>query len=585
METIRRFQSSCYDFGRSVVEWRSPLTAPYLMLINSAFWATSLYADRMTQLQALLSFSAFVFGWDVLLSPTHERNIATHMLFWPVQSLWRTFGVSLNLYSAHVLRVGLAERAFCSAYCALACLLINPVWNYYDTNQKIANTITYSGKQVYAFLQKAVIQPFLVVARAIKYVVCFQFVPPMLAAIRQAFSSTGGGIKGLWMAFYSWICAGLVAIAKWWRTCVLTPIGNGFRKLGQFLRYWLCAHWWPDFCAWMKLKFGRPLQRLFNYVCFCLVYVVCGHWIRPVSRFVWKYLCVLGGFLHRNVLTPMKIKLLEWGHEVSVLTKRLLHQAALAIRDSVIWPICLAIVDAGKQVYAVIYRTFIQPVIDYFYVRYKKIEDVAYIYVLGPVCEKVIKNIPEKSPFCDDSDEELEGLLPEEFSGDEEEIVTPATPAVAPVAQEPPLRPSVSQTIRKPVELPIQTQKPVEVQKPVTPKKEKQNEVPEEEDLLPDLEFENDDDDHEFAIGLSFPAIHASESSDEEFDLNKGAPRVRRPKKPKVLRVKEEEHVIEEEELVPKRRSQKPRAVLTQSEPISQPQKPINPDDHFELLG
>ncbi|CAJ0578688.1 unnamed protein product, partial [Mesorhabditis spiculigera] len=499
MERLKRFSNSCYEFGRSVVEWRSPMTAPYLMLINSAFWAASLYADRVLQMRLLITFSAAVFGWDILLSPTHDRSIATHVLFWPAQSIWRTGGVALNIYSAHVLRLQMMEAAFWSAYCGLGFLLVNPVWNYYDTNQKIVNMGSYSCKRTYAFLDAAIIQPVLVVGRAIKYVVCLEFVPPVWAAIKQAFSSTGGGIRGLCSQFSAWLSRGVRAIANWWNNCVFIPIKNGLKRMLAWLRYWFCAHWWPDFVAWIKLKFGRPLQRLFNYFCYCLVYVFCGHWIKPLCSWLWKYLCIVGQFVHRNAVVPMKRKLLEWAHELKLLTKRLLHQLAVAIRDSVLWPIFLAVAGAFKQLYAVIHATLIQPVIDYIYLRYKKVEDVAYIYCLGPVCEKVINNIPEKSPFCEDSDEELDGLIPDEYLEEEDPlaekedvILTPVvikeTPKPQPKAA-PKAAPKVQEEVRKKPELKVEID----------------DGIISEDDLLPDLPSPTD----EFTMGLAFPTIHA----------------------------------------------------------------------------
>ncbi|KAK6053320.1 hypothetical protein COOONC_09176 [Cooperia oncophora] len=68
------------------------------------------------------------------------------------------------------------------------------------------------------------------------------------------------------------------------------------------------------------------------------------------------------------------------------------------------------------------YRVLFKPVVDYLYQRYKIIETAILIYFLGPVCDTIVKNIPEKSPFCDDSDVELEGMLPDEITDEIEEM-------------------------------------------------------------------------------------------------------------------------------------------------------------------
>ncbi|KAK6043358.1 hypothetical protein COOONC_19137 [Cooperia oncophora] len=105
-----------------------------------------------------------------------------------------------------------------------------------------------------------------------------------------------------------------------------------------------------------------------------------------------------------------------------------------------------------------------EPVVDYLYQRYKIIETAILIYFLGPVCDTIVKNIPEKSPFCDDSDVELEGMLPDEITDEIEEMAK---------------RNAISLT------------------------------------------------------GLAFPTIHASESSDEEFDLKLRKPAPTRRKRQK----------------------------------------------------
>lgn len=69
-------------------------------------------------------------------------------------------------------------------------------------------------------------------------------------------------------------------------------------------------------------------------------------------------------------------------------------------RDSVVWPICVLIVDLTKELSSFVYRVALKPVVDYFYQRYKILETVALIYILGPVCKLFINNIPETNPFC-----------------------------------------------------------------------------------------------------------------------------------------------------------------------------------------
>ncbi|KAL6725192.1 hypothetical protein Aduo_007261 [Ancylostoma duodenale] len=246
---------------------------------------------------------------------------------------------------------------------------------------------------------------------------------------------------------------------------IIEPTKNCIYAIGRWLRYWLCAHWWPDLKSWIKIRIGEPLRRAFNYFCYGLVYIFCGHWIPPLRAWLGKWLRRfkdfvvaqmrrLGGFLHRTIVVPTK-------------------------NDSILWPICVLVVDAGRELSLALYRLLLQPVLDYLYQRYKIIETAILIHFLGPVCDTIVKNIPEKSPFCDDSDVELEGLLPEEI-GDEIEQVAAAGS--------------------------------------------------EGEDSLADFEPPSplDEEENDFTTGLAFPTIHNSESSDDEFDL-----RVQKNQEPK----------------------------------------------------
>ncbi|VDO85681.1 unnamed protein product [Heligmosomoides polygyrus] len=204
MESVRRFASTVHDFWRGVVEWRSPASAPYLMLVNVAFWSAALYCSELVQLRILLSMAAGVVGWDVLLSPTHERSIATHLALWPVQSIWRTLSVCGCLYSSHQLKMQELETACIAAYATecrwlltrpvcffflVGCLLVNPVWNYYEVNQKIASGGKFCGRKVAEGATIVIVRPLQMVYRALKYVVLLQFIPREFAYfISQKFS-------------------------------------------------------------------------------------------------------------------------------------------------------------------------------------------------------------------------------------------------------------------------------------------------------------------------------------------------------------------------------------------------------------
>ncbi|GMS89008.1 hypothetical protein PENTCL1PPCAC_11183 [Pristionchus entomophagus] len=465
METIRTIGRAAHDLGRSVVEWRSPASGPYLMAVNSAFWALAVYGDPVLQCRCLMTLAAGIVGWDVLLSPSRDRSTLLHLVLWPIASFWRTAGVGLSLYGAHQIKGDQLDMAWKAAYSSLGCLLVNPVWQHHQVNEKICRVSSAGYEKTKRGVDYVIVQPLLTVYRAVKYVVLLEFVPPLIAYVKRK-------LIGVRDAFY----AKCRAVRDWWRGWIMLPIKEKFLSIGRFFRYWLCAEWWPVVREklgtwWTKVK--ERCKRVFDYLCFWTVYVVCGHWVKPCARYLRDRLCEVGACLHRVLWTPFKIWFLSQLHTVADLLKRLAKATALAIRDSILWPIGILVADLVFQLGKMLYDAAIHPLLILLYDKYKIVEDYALIYVLGPACEKIINNIPEKNPLCDESDVELEGLLPEEISEEAE--------------------------------------------------RESDHEMDtgmEDDDFLPS-DVPLDYEESEFTSGLSFPTVDASESSDEEFDLHR----------------------------------------------------------------
>ncbi|KAK6100605.1 hypothetical protein QQG55_1345 [Brugia pahangi] len=103
------------------------------------------------------------------------------------------------------------------------------------------------------------------------------------------------------------------------------------------------------------------------------------------------------------------------------------YSAAIRVRDSILWPFFVLLISLMHKVCAQLYRILLQPVIDILYEKYKVCEDYLLIYCLGPVCQVVVNHIPERSPFCDDTDTELADLLPPGFSNEEESDIEEAS--------------------------------------------------------------------------------------------------------------------------------------------------------------
>ncbi|KAL4002011.1 putative integral membrane protein [Acanthocheilonema viteae] len=252
------------------------------------------------------------------------------------------------------------------------------------------------------------------------------------------------------------------AVAKWIQMEIIKPIRNAFRAVIQFLQYWLCAHWWPNLKSWLIHR----LQLFFNYFCFGIVYVFCGYWINPFVSFLLRHFKRLCAYFQQCVVNPVKIRIKHQIDKALIYLKQMLHNLAI-------------------EVCTHLYCILLQPIIDILYKKYKICEDYLLIYCLGPVCQVFVDHIPDKSPFCDDTDTELADLLPPGFANGEES--------------------DNDETSDKP-SLPSRSHSPLT------------------------------EDERDFVRGLKFPNLDTSDSSEAEFALKP------KSKSQKVLRKKSKAH-------------------------------------------
>ncbi|CAD6188237.1 unnamed protein product [Caenorhabditis auriculariae] len=464
MDSIKKAAEAVRLESRKTLEWRSPLTGLYLMLMNSVFWAVSIYCDEKLQEKVFIASAAGIFAWDVLLSPSHENSIIMHILCWPIKSIWRTAAVCGSLYSANAIHIEELHRARWTAFATMVCLLINPVWEYHEINSQVYEFSREAVKTLAWTADVAIVKPVKTVYEWAKYVLLLQFLPPLWEFIKKCairtYSSIAGFLNNILLFFKSLFAS----IYNWIQVQIVERIKRAFRYVTSWLRYWFFAEWWPDLKLWLIVKVGHPLRRAFNYICYGLVYVFCGYWVPPLTRWVLEKLKRLGGFINRTTVQPTLRFLKRQFDNFRLWLRNKLHQLALAIRDSVLWPICVLVVDATKSVLALCYSILVEPVLVYMHGKYKIVETAVLVYLLGPVCQTVIEHIPEKNPLCEESDVELEGFLPEDKDVvDDDDNCTSSS-----------------------------------ISSPPSP-------LPEEEE--------------DFVAGLKFPAVYASESSDDEFDL------------------------------------------------------------------
>ncbi|VDK77596.1 unnamed protein product [Onchocerca ochengi] len=377
MEIMRNGYCTVKSFVSSVIEWRSAAAAPYLMFINSAFWWGVFYLDKETQLRLLVSCAAGIFGWDILLSSTYERSILFHIFTWPMRSVLRTTSVAMALTSAQFLYRTEFEKACWTAYgAAILEKIKKDLLRIKTTTENI-------------------------------YVVTVGKLCAGKNAVLDVIYSAAFNIE-------NFISQTIYEFRK-----IVEPIQNAFRRVIQFLQYWLCAHWWPSLKSWFIQHVMSRLQLLFNYFCFGIVYVSCGYWVDPFVAFLSKHFKRFYAYFERSVLNPVKIWIRRQVDETLEYMKQMMHNLAIKVRDSILWPFFILLVSLMNKICVHLYRILLQPVVDVLYKKYKICEDYLLIYCLGPVCKFFVDHIPDRSPFCDDTDTELADLLPPGFSEEE----------------------------------------------------------------------------------------------------------------------------------------------------------------------
>uniref|UniRef100_A0AC34QH66 Uncharacterized protein n=1 Tax=Panagrolaimus sp. JU765 TaxID=591449 RepID=A0AC34QH66_9BILA len=368
MDLLRKCYRNTSVFCRSVIEWRSAFTVPYILAINAAFWVIVYYANHETQAECLLGIAGMIVLWDILLSPTHNRSVASQICHWPIQDLFRTTAFVTSMGAVRQLKMDEIEQAFWLSCTSLFCLLIGPVYKY---NQITAKTLQFF-RGIFDFMSYCfylvIVNPLTKFYNALKYVFLLKWLP------------------GLWQYLRSFGSSVYKVIDDWFLQYV-RAMGN--RTL-EFFRYWVCFYWWSDLRGWCGQKIYTPIAKKLAIVRDGFVYVFGGYWFYPALQF--------GG----RQLKKASLVVLRWA-----------NQLAIVIGNSVLWPIAVVCYDQLKEVYWLFHQAAVRPVLDVVYAKYKYVEDLSYIYILGPFCQKVIDSVPEKNPFAEDSDVEFNDFIPE----------------------------------------------------------------------------------------------------------------------------------------------------------------------------
>ncbi|KAE9554819.1 hypothetical protein FO519_001934 [Halicephalobus sp. NKZ332] len=371
MDFLRRCQVATTSFCRSVIEWRSPFTVPYILIVNAIFWTIVFYGNQETHVECLLAVAGTIILWDILLSPTHNRSVASQICYWPIQDLFRTTAFVTSMAAVRQLKMGEEEQAFWLACLSLFSLLTGPVYKYNQITAKIFGFFRGIFDCISYVFYLIVVNPASKFYEGLKYVFLLKWVPALLQYLRS---------------FGSYIYQ---TIDNWFLQYIRT-MGN---RVAQFFEYWIYFHWWTDLRAWSRNNVYNPIAHKLAVLKDGFVYVFGGYWFYPALQFTGRQ------------LKKASIVVLGWA-----------NQLAIMVGNSVLWPVAVVCYQQLKEVYLIFHRTAVQPVIDVLYVRYEYVEDMAYIYVLGPFYDSdtEFKDYIPDMPSRAASDSEFSNLSPQD---------------------------------------------------------------------------------------------------------------------------------------------------------------------------
>ncbi|KAI6240875.1 hypothetical protein M3Y99_00395600 [Aphelenchoides fujianensis] len=378
MEQLRSAQRSTVDFVNRVVQWRSACTIPYLFAVNAAFWYTVFYTRDEIQMRVLAGLAFLVFCNDVLLAPTRDRSVLMQVLMWPIRDLWKTAAVMLCGAAIHQLGEKNQEEALWCSASAVFCILISPVYKYNEVNQKIAGGFKSVGRFLKTFLTYWIVRPILYVYDALKYVFLLRWMP----GLRNWLSSSASNI-------YDLFDRAVLQRVRWFGS-----------KCADIFRYWVYFRWVADLRQFLYRVVGVPLLERLRVVRDHLVYVFGGYWFAPLMKHAAKATYAASCWLMSYV-----------------------NKGLAAVGNSVVYPLLVIVYEQLKEVAIVVYDTTGRPIVAVVHQKYKMVEDFVLIHFIGPTVKKMIDCIPEKNPFCDETDAELEEFVPGPVGNPEDIIV------------------------------------------------------------------------------------------------------------------------------------------------------------------
>lgn len=372
MESLKKSYQDFIIFLNNVVCLKSALALPYLMMINFTFCFVSFYLSREWQCRIIFGMILSIPSWNFLFCP-HNKAPIFDLLLWFANDYLKTGSTVLFIASLIKLKSDEELWAFFSALTGASILVLSPAYNCNNIHARIINQLTGILNKLKEFFICWILLPLSRAFEWVKWIMMLKWVPILVQYLRNCF-----------LQFYATV-----------DSMVFVHFRNFFRHVSSVFRYIFYLHWLRDIFERLKHDIFRPLGRCFGRLYEGLVYIFGCYWIKPLLK----------------RLSQLSLRILSWGARIA--KRAMIYMLSLTIVH-IIKPFVMILWEQTKVVMAEVHKLLLKPFFLLCYAKYKLLEDLVLIYILGPFFKKVLDSLPEKNPFsCESDDAELVEFIPE----------------------------------------------------------------------------------------------------------------------------------------------------------------------------
>lgn len=369
---LKQWYKALKHFVLDTVRLQNLCSIPYLMMINSVFCMVCFWCNREVQLRTLYTLIGFLFLSDLILIERQQNPLVLAFLFWVFHDFLRSFSICLFAFSVYALNEGHEQKAFLGSLCAVCSLVISPFYHHQKINEKLLHLLhkaVQTGKQ---FLYSFVVRPLLFAWDWLKYLLLLRWISVIRLHIR------------------SWV----LVIWDWLDASVFAPLFSFGRKVKALMLYVLLFRWCVDVWRLTRRLILRPLGVQLSRLLDAFVYVFGCYWLKPMLMHIARA-------TGRMIQTSFR-----WLGHLS------LTLISLAF-EHILWPLLFLFADQLELFGLFLHEKAIRPCLAILYRKYKILEDLMLINVLGPILKTFLDWLPKRNPFEVESDHELDEFIPE----------------------------------------------------------------------------------------------------------------------------------------------------------------------------